>query len=121
MAKVCETIGTIIYGLAIVMLCACIRDHDIYFMNEQFTAITLTVIGTVLVLGIIIFVIGATKQETKKILNYVKQTNDTVCRTKWLVEKMYSELNKSIKDEEQDENVWVADISSDNLTEELRR
>ena len=64
---------------------------------------------------------GIMSQETKKILNYVKQTNDTVCRTKWLVEKMYSELNKSIKDEEQDENVWVADISSDNLTEELRR
>ena len=117
MAKVCETIGTIICGLAIIMLCTCIRDHDLYFMNEQFTAVTLTVVGTVLLLGIIVFVIGATKQETKRILNLITQTNDDVNRTKWLVEKMYIELQKTANHEEQDRKSCVVDNVTDNPEE----
>ena len=68
MAKICKVLGVLICCGAIYILINCINESELYFMDEQFTVMTLSLVGTIFFVGVLIFVIGATKEETKKIL-----------------------------------------------------
>ena len=114
MAKICKVLGVLICCGAIYILINCINESELYLMDEQFTVMTLSLVGTIFFVGVLIFVIGATKEETKKILEYVKENNDAILKTKWLIEKQYKEMQNTEHEEK-------SKIKTDNDADDIRR